>query len=127
MFRRLNPFILHLFDINKKLKYRFFLIGMWSSNKDPSRHTTSFQRLYDVYTTSLTSCRRRIDVETTSCVYWDIPDTAVTIFSMTEAMLMKLQVSFKNYLGFSVDNKSIKRGMYQILKYAVSGNKTATI
>ena len=33
----------------------------------PSRHTTSFQRLYDVYTTSY---RRRIDVETTSCVYW---------------------------------------------------------
>ena len=37
----------------------------------PSRHTTSFQRLYDVYTMSLTSYRRRIDVETTSCVYWD--------------------------------------------------------
>ena len=36
----------------------------------PSRHTTSFQRLYDLYTTSLTSYRRRIDVETTSCVYW---------------------------------------------------------
>ena len=35
-----------------------------------SRHTTSFQRLYDVYTTSATSYRRRIDVETTSCVYW---------------------------------------------------------
>ena len=32
---------------------------------------TSFQRLYDVYTTSLTSYRRRIDVETTSCVYWE--------------------------------------------------------
>ena len=37
----------------------------------PSRHTTSFQRLYDVYTTSATSYRRRIDVETTSCAYWD--------------------------------------------------------
>ena len=36
----------------------------------PSRHTTSFQRLYDVYTTSATSYRRRKDVETTSCVYW---------------------------------------------------------
>ena len=36
----------------------------------PSRHTTSFQRLYDIYATSLTSYRRRIDVETTSCVYW---------------------------------------------------------
>ena len=38
---------------------------------NPSRHTTSFQRLCDVYTTSLTSYRRRIDVETTSRVYWD--------------------------------------------------------
>ena len=37
----------------------------------PSRHTTSFQRLYDVYTTSATSYRRRKDVETTSCVYWE--------------------------------------------------------
>ena len=37
----------------------------------PSRHTMLFQRLYDVYTTSVTSYRRRIDVETTSCVYWD--------------------------------------------------------
>ena len=37
----------------------------------PSRHTTSFQLLHDVYTTSLTSYRRRIDVETTSYVYWD--------------------------------------------------------
>ena len=36
----------------------------------PSRHTTSFQRLYDVYTTSATSYRRRINVETTSCIYW---------------------------------------------------------
>ena len=36
----------------------------------PSRHTTSFQRLYNVYTTSGTSYRCRIDVETTSCVYW---------------------------------------------------------
>ena len=34
----------------------------------PSRHTTPFQRLKDVYTTSATSCRRLIDVETTSCV-----------------------------------------------------------
>ena len=36
----------------------------------PSRHTTLFQRLKDVYTTSPTSYRRLIDVETTSCVYW---------------------------------------------------------
>ena len=41
-------------------------------NNDPSRHTTSFQRLYDVYTTSATSYRRRINVETTSCVYSDV-------------------------------------------------------
>ena len=36
----------------------------------PSRHTMSFQRLCNVYTTSLTWYRRRIDVETTPCVYW---------------------------------------------------------
>ena len=36
-----------------------------------SRHTSSIQRLQDVYTTSLTSNRCLIDVETTSCVYWD--------------------------------------------------------
>ena len=36
----------------------------------PSRHTTSLQCLYDVYTTSPTLYRRFIDVETTSCVYW---------------------------------------------------------
>ena len=38
----------------------------------PSRHATSFQRLYDVYTTSATSYRRRIDVETMSCVYREV-------------------------------------------------------
>ena len=38
---------------------------------NPSRHTTSFQRLYDVYTTSATSYRRIIEVEATSCVYWN--------------------------------------------------------
>ena len=35
-----------------------------------SRHTTSFQRLYYVYTTSATSYRRLLDIEKTSCVYW---------------------------------------------------------
>ena len=37
----------------------------------PSRHTTSFQRLSDAYTTSPTSYRRLIDVETTLCVCWN--------------------------------------------------------
>ena len=37
----------------------------------PSRHKTSFQRLFEVHTTSPASYRRLIDVETTSCVYWD--------------------------------------------------------
>ena len=45
----------------------------------PSRHTTSFQRLYDVYTTSATSYRRRIDVETTSCVFWDMVIMPISI------------------------------------------------
>ena len=35
----------------------------------PSRHATSFQRLYDVYTMSVTSYRHRIDIEMTSCIY----------------------------------------------------------
>ena len=34
---------------------------------NPSIHTTSFQRRYDV----CDSARRRIDVETMSCVYWN--------------------------------------------------------
>ena len=38
--------------------------------QSPSRHTTSFQRPLDVYTTLATSYRRLIDVETTFCVYW---------------------------------------------------------
>ena len=36
----------------------------------PSRYTTSFKRLKEDKTTSATSYRRLIDVETTSCVYW---------------------------------------------------------
>ena len=50
----------------------------WSINhipksmEKPSRHTTSFQCLQDVYTTSLTSYRRLVDVETTSRVYWKV-------------------------------------------------------
>ena len=43
----------------------------YSINTQPSRHTMFFQRLYGVYTTPLTSYRRRIDVEATSCVYWE--------------------------------------------------------
>ena len=35
----------------------------------PSRHTTQFQRLQDVYTTSATQYKRFIAVETTPCVY----------------------------------------------------------
>ena len=56
----------------REFSYTFF--------QSPSRHTTSFQRLQDVYTTSAMSYRRLIDVETTSCVYWAITynDVAVT-------------------------------------------------
>ena len=35
-----------------------------------SRYTTSFQRLEDIYTTSATSYKGVIGVETTSCAYW---------------------------------------------------------
>lgn len=57
----------------------------------------------------------------------DISGNAVTIFSITEAMLLKLQVPFKNYLRFSVENKSTNRGMEKTLKSTVLESKTATI
>ena len=41
----------------------------------PSRYTTSFQRLRDVFTTSATL--KGIDVERTSCVYWDSTNQAL--------------------------------------------------
>ena len=63
----------------------------------PSRHTTSFQRLYDVYTTSATSYRRRIDVETTSCVYWDT--TSYYVFELEKlASLLASNRRFSKYL-----------------------------
>ena len=46
------------------LMFIFSTVNQKSRDK-PSRHTTLFQRRYDVV-------RRRIDVETTSCVYWEI-------------------------------------------------------
>ena len=57
----------------------------------PSRHTTSFQRLYDVYTTSATSYRRRIDVETTSCVYWVITYTELLLSEFINPIRSQLQ------------------------------------
>ena len=48
-----------------------FMIPMFELMENPSRHKTSFQRLSEVYKMSPTSYRRLIDVETTSCVYWD--------------------------------------------------------
>ena len=50
-----------MFDTEKKMYNLVFL---------PSRHTTSFQRLWEVFTTSVMSYRRLADVETTLCVYW---------------------------------------------------------
>ena len=78
---RLNLLMSYLCDlffnhiIFLKKTHLFFLYNFWSVANHcffslASRHTTSFQRLYDVYTKSLTSYRRRIDVETTSCVHW---------------------------------------------------------
>ena len=75
-----RSFVFHSEIQNLKLHHSFFDYEIRNFSKYevipkrslafPSRHTTSFQRLYDVYTTSATSYRRRIDVETTSCVYW---------------------------------------------------------
>ena len=50
-----------MFDTEKKMYNLVFL---------PSRHTTSFQRLWEIFTTSVMSYRRLADVETTLCVYW---------------------------------------------------------
>ena len=48
----------------------------------------------------------------------DVSDTAVTIFTMTEAMLMKLQVSFKNYLEFADQNNSENGHFLRSERYA---------
>ena len=66
---------------------------------NPSRHTKSFQRLYDVYTPSPTSYRRYIDVETTSCVYWDgclflLTGTVMTVIRDTRSTLNRLFTIF---------------------------------
>ena len=38
---------------------------------DALRNPVDTRRRFNVYTTSTTSYRRRIDVEATSCVYWE--------------------------------------------------------
>ena len=80
---------------------------------NPSRHTTSFQRLYDVYTTSATSYRRRIDVETTLCVYWDssirrliqVKNEAYKLFkrSSNNSQYFENFQSIQNLLGVSIE------------------------
>ena len=60
-------FLIYINDLTEGLSSNAKLFA-----DDTPVDTTSFQRLYDVYTTSATSYRRRIDVETTSCVYWDV-------------------------------------------------------
>ena len=57
----LKKFTIEILERTKSPNACFFL---------PSRHTTSFQRPQCVYTTSATSYRHLIDVETMSCVYW---------------------------------------------------------
>ena len=54
----------------------------------PSRHTTSFQRLWDVYTTSPTLYRRLLDVETTSCVYWVPTEFWISIHNETKSPIL---------------------------------------
>ena len=57
----------------------------------PSRYIMSFQRLEDVYTTSLTSYRRLIDVEATPCVYGVI------------SLLLNSKKQFVSTAGFNQD------------------------
>ena len=65
----------------------------------PSRHTTSFQQLCDLYTTSLMSYRRRIDVETTSCVYWVYILTRSKLFSSTLTSDIKIRPFLSIFLS----------------------------
>ena len=61
------------FDMKAKVTFEIYDVFYWEANSyNPSRHTTSFQRLQDVSKTSATAYRRLIDVETTSFVYWDM-------------------------------------------------------
>ena len=53
----------HTYDLNRSKTER--------KMSYPSKHTTSFQRLQDVYTMSPTSYTRVIDVEMMLFVYWD--------------------------------------------------------
>ena len=74
---------------------------------------------------SFSICLTSIKNWSTSFLNWyvvfrDISDTAVTIFTMTEAMLMKLQVSFKNYLEFSVENEAKRHCVKSLYMYYVS-------
>ena len=57
-------FVVNIFHISYKMRF------VHADELSPVDNTTLFQRLYDVYTTSPTSYRCLIDVETTSYVYW---------------------------------------------------------
>ena len=75
---------------------------------------------------SFSICLTSIKNWSTSFLNWyvvfrDISDTAVTIFTMTEAMLMKLQVSFKNYLEFSVENEAKRHCVKSVRIRSYSG------
>ena len=51
------------FDMKAKVTFEIYDVFYWEANSyNPSRHTTSFQRLQDVSTTSATSYRRWNDV-----------------------------------------------------------------
>ena len=62
-------------DVQPSCYGNFRLSWIGVSRCNPSRHTMLFHPLQDVYTTSETSYRLLEDVETTSCVYWDIKST----------------------------------------------------
>ena len=70
----------------------------------PSRHTTSFPRLYDVYTTSATWHRRRIDVETTSCVYWVFAEASYLTFTCSNTTIEILEKGVKRLSGVFIIN-----------------------
>ena len=74
----------------------------------PSRHTTSFQRRYDVV-------RRRIDVETTSCVYWVAILNYIRLFYTAWEVLCKKNCS-ENFAKFT--------GKHLVCKYILKNAPT---
>ena len=79
----------------------------------PSRHTTSFERLYDVGD----AYRRPIDVETTSCVFWVINPEFLRLLSLHVAYhfcLTDFTIKYYTYLKL-VDTSRLKLHLHALV------------